>query len=307
MDQWTNRLAPQLRALVELAAYDGHMTNAAAALGVPQSSMSRRIRALEEELQVPLLIHEGRLVRLTPVAVRLARDIRESLRQLDLAIDEVTGDADPDRGTVRFGFPLTMGSGRVPDLLAEFRQVHPGIKVLLKQAHGSALSADLLAGDLDLAVVIPAPERLRHVRIGTQEIRAVVPDNHPLAMRRRVRIIDLQDDTFIANPPSYNLRQLTESWCHEAGYTPDIALEVTEFATIRELVSRGLGIALLPHDERTPPGLTELTLAGNRYRRDVALAWGATTEAPPTRRLGSFLLSHFDSHGGTSRIQRLVL
>ena len=294
MNQWTNRLAPQLRALVELAVHDGHMTQAAAALGVPQSSMSRRIHALQDELHVPLLIHDGRVVRLTTAAQRLARQVREPLRELDQAIDDVTGEADPDQGTVRFGFPLTMGSGRVPDLLAAFRHQYPGIKVLLKQAHGSALSADLLAGDLDLAVVIPAPERLRHVRVGTQQIRAVVPDDHPLAALKHVRLADLKNETVIANPPSYNLRQLTEAWCQEAGFTPDIAFEVTEFATIRELVNRGLGIALLPHDERLPPGLTELPLLGSRYHRDITLAWGATTEAPSTRRLSSFLLRHLN-------------
>ncbi|MFC9982862.1 LysR family transcriptional regulator [Gordonia sp. NPDC127522] len=295
MDQWANLLAPQLRALVELAAHDGHMTRAAAALGVPQSSMSRRIHALEEQLHVPLLIHDGRIVRLTAAAERLAQQVREPLRQLAHAIEDVIGDADPDHGTVRFGFPLTMGSGHVPDLLAAFRHHHPGIKVLLKQAHGSALSADLRAGDLDLAVVIPAPERLRHVRIGTQQIQVVVPQDHPLAAREHIRLADLRNETFIANPPSYNLRQLTETWCHEAGYTPDIAVEVTEFATIRELVFRGLGIALLPHDDRLPTGLTERPLTESfRYRRDVTLAWGATTEAAPTRRLSGFLLHHFN-------------
>ena len=91
MDQWTNRLAPLLRSLVELAAHDGHMTRAAAALGVPQSSMSRRVHALEQELRVPLLIHDGRIVRLTPAARRLARLSSEPLRRLDLAVAEVTG------------------------------------------------------------------------------------------------------------------------------------------------------------------------------------------------------------------------
>src|SRR5699024_8055677 len=293
MDQWTNRLAPLLRSLVELAAHDGHMTRAAASLGVPQSSMSRRIHALEQELRVPLLIHDGRIVRLTPAARRLARLASEPLRRLDLAVAEVTGEVDPDHGTVRFGFPLTMGSGPVPDLLAEFRRRHPGIKVLLKQAHGTALSADLRAGDLDLAIVIPAPERLRHVRIGTQRIKVAVPDRHRLASLEHVRLADLESETFIANPPSYNLRRLTEDWCRRAGYVPDIAFEVTEFATIRELVGRGLGIALLPHDERMPPGVTELSLVGAGYHRDITLAWGSTVEAPPTGRLSTFLLEGF--------------
>ena len=60
------QLSPQLRALEELANHDGHMTRAADALANPQSSMSRRIHALEKTLRLRLVIQEGRTVRLTP-------------------------------------------------------------------------------------------------------------------------------------------------------------------------------------------------------------------------------------------------
>jgi DNA-binding transcriptional LysR family regulator len=293
MDQWTSQLAPQLRALVALAAHDGHMTEAAAALDIPQSSMSRRIHALQTSLRVPLLIHDGRTVRLTPDAQRLAAQARGPLDELDQTLAELTGGADPDHGTVRFGFPLTMGSGQIPDLLADFRHQHPGIRVLLKQAHGIELGADLLTGQLDLAVVIPTPDRLHHRTIGTQHIHVAVPSHHRLAAAAKLRLKELAGETFIANPPSYNLRHLTELWCTEAGFTPNIAIEVTEFGTIRELISRGLGIALLPHDDRTPPGITEVHLTGGRYSRPIALAWGTTTQAAPTRRLNDYLLQHF--------------
>jgi DNA-binding transcriptional LysR family regulator len=288
-----SRFAPQLQALVELAAHDGHMTRAAAALGIPQSSMSRRIHALESDLRMPILIHAGRTIRLTPAAERLARSVRRPLRDLSVAINEAAGESDPDRGTVRFGFPLTMGTGRVPDLLSEFRHTHPGIKVTLRQAHGSELVDDLLAGDLDLAIVIPPPQRLRHNIIGTQRIHLCVPRSHRLATARRVRLDQLENETFIANPPSYNLRQLTETWCQQAGFTPDISIEVNEFATIRELVHRELGIALLPHDERQPPGTAEVPLVGTQYQRAIALASATATEAPTTRRLSTFLLERF--------------
>ncbi|WP_078327000.1 LysR family transcriptional regulator [Mycobacteroides salmoniphilum] len=293
MDQWTSHLAPQLRALVELSAHDGHMTQAALALDIPQSSMSRRIHALQTALGVPLLIHDGRVVRLTPEARRLAARARDPLAELDRTLAELTGDADPEHGTVRFGFPLTMGSGHIPDLLAAFRHRHPGIRVLLKQAHGTQLGAELMTGHLDLAVVIPAPERLHHTPIGIQQIQVAVPAGHRLAAAAELRLDELAGETFIANPPSYNLRQLTETWCREAGYTPNIAIEVTEFGTIRELISRGLGIALLPHDDRTPPGICEIPLAGRGRHRSIALAWGTTTRAAPTRRLNDFLLQHF--------------
>ena len=293
MDQWTAQLAPQMRALVALAAHDGHMTKAAAALDIPQSSMSRRIQALQTALRVPLLIHDGRTVHLTPDAQRLAARARGPLDELDQILAEVTGGADPDHGTVRFGFPLTMGTGQIPDLLADFRHQHPGIRVLLKQAHGIELGADLLNGRLDLAVVIPTPDHLKHIKIGTQHIQVAVPAHHRLATAASLRLKELAGETFIVNPPSYNLRQLTETWCEEAGYTPNIAIEVTEFSTIRELVSRGLGIALIPHDDRTPPGITEIPLTGGRYYRPIALAWGTTTQAAPTRRLNDYLLQHF--------------
>lgn len=297
MDQWLSLFAPQLQALAALAAHDGHMTRAAAALGIPQSSMSRRIHSLEGDLRTPLLVHAGRTVRLTAAGEDLARRIRDPLRELGLAIDAVVGEGDGEHGTVRFGFPLTMGSGRLPDLLSAFRRAHPGITVTLKQGHGSELVRDLETGALDLAVTIPPPERLPHTVIGSQEILAALPRTHPLAGAKRIRLAQLRSETFIANPPDYHLRGTTERWCTAAGFTPAIAVEVTEFATIRELIARGLGVALLPHDDRAPSDVAEVPLAGE-HRRAVALARATTTLAPATRHLHDFILDTAEGRPG---------
>jgi DNA-binding transcriptional LysR family regulator len=288
MDQWLSVLAPQLQALVVLADHDGHMTRAAAALGVPQSSMSRRIHALESDLKLPLLVHAGRTVALTPAAVALADRIRGPLREIGAGVEEAVGAGDAEHGTVRFGFPLTMGTGRVPDLISAFRRSYPGIHVMLKQAHGSELADDLAAGRLDLAVVIPPPLRLHHTVIGAQPILAALPRDHRLAGAERISLGELRDETFIANPPSYHLRGSTETWCAEAGFTPEIAFEVTEFGTIAELVSRGLGIALLPHDDRAPSNMVQVPLVGD-HRRAIALASATELLAPATRRLHDFI------------------
>lgn len=288
MEHWLGLLAPQLQALAELAAHDGHMTRAAEALGVPQSSMSRRIHALETDLRIPLLIRTGRTVRLTPAAIDLARRIGEPLRELGLAIDAVVGENDGEHGTVRFGFPLTMSTGRIPDLLSAFRHAHPGITVTLTQAHGAELAARLERGALDLAIVIPPPEHLHHTVIGSQEILAALPSDHALATRESVSLAELAGETFIANPPDYHLRRMTEQWCAEAGFTADTAFEVNEFGTIAELVARGLGVALLPRDDRAPSGMATVPLAG-RHHRAVALARATATLAPAARALHDFI------------------
>ncbi len=297
MDDWLAVLAPQLQALAALAENDGHMTRAAESLGVPQSSMSRRIHTLESELGVPLVIRTGRTVRLTPQARDLARRLRGPLHDLRTAVDEATGRADGDHGTVRFGFPLTMGTGWIPDLLAGFRREHPGITVTLVQAHGAELAAGLEHGSLDLAVTIPPPDRLPHTFIGTQDVLAILPDGHPLAGAESIRLQQLRRATFIANPPAYHLRTMTEKWCADAGFEANITLEVSEFGTIAELVARGLGVALLPHDQRAPSGVREVPLAGV-HRRAIALARATETLAPATRRMHDFILDAAGPHHG---------
>ncbi|MFL0240977.1 LysR family transcriptional regulator [Mycobacterium sp. SMC-17] len=301
MDQWMSLLAPQLRALEELDSQGGHMTRAADSLGIPQSSMSRRIHALEKMLGVRLLTQEGRTVRLTPVAVQLAEQSRRPLRELEATVETIAGEADPEHGTIRFGFPLTMGAGVVPNLVTEFHRRAPGIRLQMKQAHGSELAADLKAGTLDVAVVIPPPDGVEHVVIGGQHIRAVLPAAHPLAARRRLRLDELRDETFIANQASYHLRQATESWCRDAGFVPHVPVEITEFSTIRELVGRGMGIALLPHDEHTSRKVREIPLTPNNYQRQIALAWAPTAGTPAARRLLAFLRTEWAAKAAHNR------
>lgn len=276
------RLAPLLRVLDELARHDGHVTRAADALDIPQSSMSRRIHALENETGIRLLVPDGRAARLTPRAMVLAGHVRGPLRELEQAIGAIVTESDPEHGTVRLGFPLTMGRGVMPALIVDFHRRHPGVSLRLKQAHGSELAEDLRTGVLDVAVVIPAPADVGHVVIGHQEICACLPGDHRLAGRERVRLSDLSDEPFVVTPPAYQLRRLTETWCAEAGFRPNVAVEVTEFATAGELVGRGLGVALLPRGH-VVRGAVEITLGPGERQRPIALAWGPTSRTPAGR------------------------
>src|SRR5690606_26263222 len=105
-----------LLAAFDSAAREGHITRAADRLGVPQSSVSRRIKTLEQILGVALFQHIGRGVALTTAGRELHERTRDLVRQLDLAISAVRAHADPDGGIVRFGFPLTLGPVSVPSL-----------------------------------------------------------------------------------------------------------------------------------------------------------------------------------------------
>ncbi|MCS4591453.1 LysR family transcriptional regulator [Brevibacterium sediminis] len=289
-----SRAAPltALRELVELADQDGHLTEAAAALGIPQSTMSRRIRALESHLGVPLTVPRGRAIGLTTAALDLVAAVRAPLTEIDAALADLAEVADPEHGTIRFGFPLTMGAGEVPDLLAAFNRAHPGIRLDLKQAHGAELVADLQRGTLDLAIIIPPPPEVSHEVLARQTIIAALPDVHPLAGVRSITLDRLASEEFIATPASYNLRVLTDRWCQASGFDPEVKIEVTEFSTIREFVGRGMGVALIPPAVRPVDGITEVALDGSDYVREIALCSAVRRPGRVVERLRDFIREH---------------
>ncbi|MEV0945004.1 LysR family transcriptional regulator [Rhodococcus sp. NPDC049939] len=282
-----------LLAAFDTAAREGHITRAADQLGVPQSSLSRRLKALEQAIGVSLFQPAGRGVALTTAGRELHERTRELVRNLDDAISTVRSHADPECGFVRFGFPLTLGPVSIPSLLAGFHRSAPRIRLQLVQAHGEALAEMVRDGRLDLAVMIPPPDDLPVTVLGHQPLLLHVAATHRLGDRSRVDLTELSQEHFIASPPSYHIRQYLESCCAEAGFTPHIAFEISEFETIRVLVTHGLGIALLPAAETASPDLVTIPVSGITDRT-IGLATGNHRLSPTVTRLHHHITTHAD-------------
>lgn len=286
--------APLLAAF-DAAAREGHITRAADLLGVPQSSLSRRLKALEQVLGVPLFQPAGRRVALTPAGREFHERTRDLVWTLDDAISAVRSHADPDGGLVRFGFPLTLGPVSIPSLLADFHRTAPRIRLHLVQAHGEALAAMVRDGRLDLAVMIPPPDDLPVTILGQQDLLLHVARTHRLAHRRQVDLADLADEHFIASPPSFHLRKLLDSCCAEAGFVPQVTFEISEFETIRALVGHDLGVAVLPPEETPHSDLVSIPLTGVGSRT-VGLATGRREPTGPVARLHDHITTRASAH-----------
>lgn len=240
-------LAPRLAYFAAVARHE-HVTRAAAEMGVPQSTLSRAMVRLEQDLGVTLFARRGRTVSLTPAGRRFLTAAERALAEVERAADTVRADADPTAGRVAFGFLHTMGSETVPGLIRAFRVDHPRIRFTLVQNYGEAMIERLRAGDLDLCLTSPVPDAPDLVarRLDEQRLRLVVPDDHRLAGRKRVRLAEAADETFVTLEPGYGLRRITDDLCAEAGFRPRVAFEGEEAETLRGLVAAGLGVALLP-------------------------------------------------------------
>ncbi|WP_351229483.1 LysR family transcriptional regulator [Streptomyces sp. NPDC002133] len=286
-------LAPRLAYFAGVARHE-HVTRAAQELAVPQSTLSRAMVRLEQDLGVALFTRKGRTVSLTAAGRTFLTSVERALAEVERAAESVRADADPSGGKVAFGFLHTMGSETVPELIRAFRVDHPRVRFTLVQNYGEAMIERLRAGELDLCLTSPIPDAPDLVarRLDEQRLRLVVPDDHPLATRRRVRLAEAADETFVTLEPGYGLRRITDALCAEAGFVPRVAFEGEEAETLRGLVAAGLGVALLPPPAVPRPGVVELTVTAPRAVREVGVAWlDGHPDTPPVAAFKKFLLS----------------
>lgn len=286
-------LAPRLAYFAGVARHE-HVTRAAQEMGVPQSTLSRAIVRLEQDLGVVLFARKGRTVSLTPAGRTFLTSVERALAEVERAAESVQADADPASGKVAFGFLHTMGSETVPGLIRAFRADHPRIRFTLVQNYGEAMIERLRAGELDLCLTSPVPDAPDLVarRLDEQRLRLVVPDDHRLAARKRIRLAEAADETFVTLEPGYGLRRITDDLCAEAGFTPRVAFEGEEAETLRGLVAAGLGVALLPPPAVARPGVVELTVTSPRAAREIGVAWlDGHVDTAPVAAFKRFLLS----------------
>ncbi|MFE0625476.1 LysR family transcriptional regulator [Streptomyces sp. NPDC058864] len=289
---WAAVLAPRLAQFAAVARHE-HVTRAARELGVPQSTLSRAMVRLELDLGVTLFARQGRTVSLTPAGHGFLASVERALGEVERSAESVRADADPQSGRVAFGFLHTLGPETVPALLRAFRADHPRIRFQLVQNYGEAMLAGLRAGELDLCLTSPVPDAPDLVvrRLDEQRLRLVVPADHRLASRRRVRLAEASGELFVSLEAGYGLRRITDALCAEAGFTPRVAFEGEEAETLRGLVAAGLGVPLLPPPLVPRPGVVELTVTAPRAVREIGVAWlGGHADTAPVAAFKKFLL-----------------
>ncbi|MFJ8788104.1 LysR family transcriptional regulator [Streptomyces sp. NPDC102462] len=293
MTDMTRLLTPRLAYFAAVARTE-HVTRAALEAQVPQSTLSRAMVRLEQDLGVDLFARRGRTLSLTPAGRTFLASVERALAEIGRAADEVRADADPASGKVAFGFLHTLGAETVPGLIHAFRADHPRVRFSLVQNYGEAMLEGLRAGDLDLCLTSPVPDAPDLVarRLDEQKLRLVVPADHRLAGRRRIRLAEAADEVFVTLEPGYGLRRITDAVCKEAGFKPRIAFEGEEAETLRGLVAAGLGVALLPPPAVPRPGVVELTVTAPRAVREIGVAWlDGHPDTPPVAAFKKFLLS----------------
>jgi len=254
----------QIKYFIEVAKRE-HVTEAADALHVAQSAVSRQIFNLEDELGVDLFIREGRTVRLTPIGRIFLEHMEQAINVIDDAKQVVEEYTDPERGAIHVGFPSSLSTYILPTAISAFHEQYPNVKFQLHQGSYHDLTEAVIKGDINMALLGPLPTKYKKKIKGTilfsENIIALLPTSHPLAEERSLKLNQLQNETFILFPNGYILREIIEEGCQQLGFKPKVVFEGEDIDAIKGLVSAGLGVSLVP----------EITLVDNLPRASVKL------------------------------------
>ena len=268
----------QLRYLVALSE-ERHFTRAAQREHIAQPALSQQIRRLEEEVGLPLVERTTRSVTMTDAGLALVGRARRILGEVDAAQGEMERMTGLHAGRVSVGTMHTMGPVDVSLPLAIFHERHPGVELTVREQSSEELAEMLRVDELDLAF-LSVTERIESHGLGlhqivSEELAVIVPEDHPLAARRRIRMSELAGEQFISYRQGARLRELLVAAGDLAGFEPEVKLESNESPRIRRLVARGMGVAILPRSDVTGAGapVAVATLVEPSLHRDITLAW----------------------------------
>lgn len=173
--------------------------HAANALGVAQSSVSARVKALEGDLGILLFERHARGVRLTEAGRHFVERVAVGVDQLDHAVKTAGMAAAGECGRLRIGIHALIPGSFLADLIGQYREVHPGIEVEITEGTARDAIMQVRANRLDVAFVAGTPDLPDcHTRpIWTEPLVAVLPDGHRLAGQSAIAWADLVGESFL--------------------------------------------------------------------------------------------------------------
>ena len=259
----------------------------ARALHVSQSAISEQISDLEQEIGIPLLVRGQQKTTLTPAGEMFLGEAKKVLAAADNAIEIARRAARGEIGALTVGF-FNGGTGAdVPEIIKNFRRLHPDVRVTVADMVPGLQSAALIEGSMDVGFTrpleTPFDQLLRSEVLYLDPLVAVLPKDHPLA-GAAVDLRSLARERFVlvARESSPSLFGKILRLCSEAGFSPQIVSTGVAWASVTLLVEAGEGIAILPsnlqHGASKNLSFGRLTNPGAEI--GLVMAWSPHREGP---------------------------
>lgn len=261
----------------ETLARVGHFGRAADECAISQPALSVQMKELEALFGAPLIERGPRQIRLTWLGEKLAERAREVLRSVD-EIGEMARTAQGSfSGRLRIGVIPTIAPYLLPRLIGQLTAQMPHLDVWPRESVTQSLLADLLDGQLDVAVVaLPVSEPLLHEEpIFEEEFVLVRPQSEaklpppPPEDLREMRLLLLEE--------GHCFRDQALSFCNLGAKPPRDLMEGSSLSTLVQMVGAGIGVTLIPEMalgiETRSADVSVQRLPAPRPKRTIGMVW----------------------------------
>lgn len=241
----------RLRSFIAICENDFSATAAAAQTGDAQSSLSKRVHAIEKEIGAPLFARRGRrYLGLTPAgeaALRVAREImlkQENLRSIGAAY---AGDA--ARGALRVGATHLQARYLLPPIVSSFRRDYPNVALRIVQGAPARLARMTLDNAVDVAICTEElddhapPLRIDFLYSWSRAL--IAPPSHPLAKKPEITLADLCSHPLVTYGRGFTGRAAFDAVLREAKLRPAVVVSASDTDVVKTYVRLGVGAGVI--------------------------------------------------------------
>jgi DNA-binding transcriptional LysR family regulator len=232
-----------------IAAADYHsLRRAAEALHLKQSTISRCVRDLEEELHVSLFERSRAGVRPTAAGTAFITSARRVVHEIDCITKMARAAGRGEVGRLSIGFYTSLSTGNLRATLLDYMQRCPQVEIDIIQGSRAELFTAIDNGTLDIAIVTGEPNGQQHrsMALWSERVMVALPEDHPLAAQEIVSWTDLKSETFLLArfDLGQDFRDLLMMKLASPGDRPKIIQHEVNGETIKSLVGAGLGVSI---------------------------------------------------------------
>jgi DNA-binding transcriptional LysR family regulator len=236
-----------LRAFVSVATH-ASFHSAALELALSASALTRRIKRLEDALDVVLFERTTRSVALTAAGNVFLPRAQQVLLELDASIRLVTESRHDRAGTLTIACIPTVAKHLLPGIVGEYHRRRPEVRLRLVEASLAVVMERVAAGDAEFGIAFLVNETPDFVidDLLVDPYVLACPVDHPLAARDTVAWRELRPWPLIVSGSTSGNRRMLDAALRDIDWRPDRLIEIEHLTTSLGLVEAGLGISIIP-------------------------------------------------------------
>jgi len=234
--------------LFAAVAEERKLTRAAARQHLSLAAASARIRGLEEQAGLPLLVREPRGVRLTPAGEAFLHHARAILRQVENLRADLQEYGGGLRGHLRIFANTTAVSDILPAILPRVLAGNPRINVELQEKPNADIARGVLEGRADIGIVSSRVDTLglEAVHFSTDQLVLATAAGHRFARRKRVEFAEVLDEDLIGMYAGSTLQTFLTEVSEALGKPMQVRVRVNSFDAVCRIVATGVGVGVVP-------------------------------------------------------------